>query len=153
MKDCCTKNAFTFNKVTYEQRDGVSVGSYLGSALANIILTELEIKFVDSLFKDGLLKFYIRYVDDTLTLIKESDIDNVLSKLNDFHPSPNFTVEKFDDGVVHYLDVKIMNNETGIYYKHTHTSQYMYFYSYTPWNIKTARVKALYNSATKICSN
>ena len=56
------------------------------ATLANINITELEIKVVDILFKDGLLKFYIRYVDDTLTLIKESDTDNVLSKLNGFHP-------------------------------------------------------------------
>ena len=56
------------------------------ATLANINITELEIKVVDILFKDGLLKFYIRYVDDTLALIKESDTDNVLSKLNGFHP-------------------------------------------------------------------
>ena len=45
---------------------------------------------VDSLFRDGLLKFYIPYVDNTLALIKELDIDEVLSKLNGFHPSLNF---------------------------------------------------------------
>ena len=64
-------------------------------------MTELEIKVVDSVFRDGLLKFDIHYVDDTSALIKESYIDNVLSKLNGFHPSLNFTVDKFDDGVVH----------------------------------------------------
>ena len=93
LKDCCTKNAFTFNNVIYEQIDGVSMGSCLGPTLAYIIMTELEIKVVDSLFKDGLLKFYIRYVDDTLALFKETDIDNVLSKLN------GFTVDEFDDGL------------------------------------------------------
>ena len=85
LKDCCNKNAFTFNNVIYEQIDSVSMGSCLGPTLANIIMTELEMKVVDSLFKVGLLKFYIRYVDDTLALIKESDTDNVLSKLNSFH--------------------------------------------------------------------
>ena len=29
----------------------------------------------------------------------------------------------------------------------------MHFSSYTPWNIKTAWIKALYNKATYICSN
>ena len=153
LKDCCTKNAFTFNNVIYEQTDGVSMGSCLGLTLANIIKTELETKVVDSLFKDGLLKFYIRYVDDTLALIKESDIDDVIGKLNSFHPSLNVTVDKFDDGVVHYLDLKIIDNESDIYYKDTHTGQYIHISSYTPWNIKTAWIKALYNRATKICSN
>ena len=153
MKGCCTKNAFTFSNVIYEQIDDISIGSCLGPTLANIIMTELEIKVVDSLFKDGLLKFYIRYVDDTLALIKQSDIDNVLSKLNGFHPSLNFTVDKFDDGVVHYLDLKITDNETDICYKDTHTGQYMHFSSYTPSSIKAAWIKALHNRATKISSN
>ena len=83
----------------------------------------METKVVDSLFKDGLLKFYIRYVDDTLSLIKESDIDNVLSKLNGFHLSLNFTVDKFDDGVVNCLDLRIIDNDIDIYYKDTLTGQ------------------------------
>ena len=94
-------------------------------------MTELEIKIVDSLFKDSLLKLYNRFVDDTLALIKESVIDNVLSKLNGFHPSLNFTVDKFDDGFVYYLDLKIIDNETDIYYKDTHTGHYVHFSSYT----------------------
>ena len=50
---------------------------------------------------------------------------------------------------MHYLDLKIIDNETDIYYKDTHTGQYTHFSSYTlkPW------IKALYNRATKICSN
>ena len=125
------------------------MGSCLGSTLANIIMTELEIKVLDSLFKDALLKFYICFRDNTLDLIKELNINKVLSKLNSFHPSLNFTVGKFDDGVVHYLDLKTVDNETDIYHKNTHTSQYMLFSSYTTWNIKTAWIKALYNKATK----
>ena len=50
-------------------------------------------------------------MDDTLALIKESDINTVLQ----------FTVDKFDDGIVHYLDIKIIDNQTNIYYKNTHT--------------------------------
>ena len=145
MKDCCTKNIFTFNNVIYERIDGVSMGSYLGPTLANIITTESEIKLVDSLFKDDLLKFYIRCVDDTLTLIKESDIDNVLSKLNGFCPSLNFSVDKFNGGVVHYWDLKTIDKKTNIYYNNTHIGQYMHFSCYKPWNI--------YDRAMKIYSN
>ena len=82
--------------------------SCLGSILSNIIMTKLERKVVDSLLKDDLLKVYIRCIDDTLALIKESDIDNVFSKLNSFLPSLNFTVDKFDTDVGHYLDLKII---------------------------------------------
>ena len=95
-----------------------------------------------------LLKFC--YVDDTLALIKESDIANVLSKLNGFHPSLNFPVDKFVM-FKHNLDLKVIDNETYICYKHTHTGQYIQFSSYTPQ--KTPWIKAMYNRATKICSN
>ena len=94
LKDCCTKNAFSFNNTIYEQIDSVSMGSYLGPVLANIIMTELETVIVDKLFTANLLKFYIPYVDDTLALIKESDINIVLKKLNSSQPSLKFTVDK-----------------------------------------------------------
>ena len=102
LKGCCTKSAFSFNNTIYKQIDGVSIGSCLGLILANIVMTELETVTVDKLFAANLIKFYIRYVDDTLALIKESHIKIVLKKLNSFHPSLKFTVEKFDDDIVHF---------------------------------------------------
>ena len=39
---------------------------------------------------------------------------------------------KFDDAVVHYLDLKLIDNETDIYSKDTQTGQYMQFSSCTP---------------------
>ena len=128
LKDCCTKNDFSFNKTIYEQIDGVSMGSCLGPVLANIIMTELETVIVDKLFAANLLKFYICYVDDTLALLKESDINIVLKKLNSFHPSLKFTIDTFDDGIVHYLDIKIVDNETDIYLKDTHRSIHAFFF-------------------------
>ena len=153
LKDCCSKNALTFNNVIYKQIDCVSMGSCLGPVLANIIVTELETVIVDKLFRKNFLKFYISYMDDTLALIKESDINTVLHKLNSFHLNLKFTVDKFDDGIVNYLDIKIIDNEIDIYYKNTYTGQYMYFSTFAPWHIKTAWIKALFHRAVKICSN
>ena len=56
----------------------------------------------------------------------------VLEKLKSFHPSFKFTVDKVDDGIVHYLDIKIVDNETNIYFKDTHTGEYTHFSSYAP---------------------
>ena len=50
------------------------MGSALGLVLANIILTEFEKVIVSKLIDSGIIKFYHRYVDDTLALIKMSDI-------------------------------------------------------------------------------
>ena len=45
LKDCLTKNTFSFNNTSYEQIDSISMGSCLGLLLANIIITELETNY------------------------------------------------------------------------------------------------------------
>ena len=46
------------------------MGSPLGPTLADIIMTELENIVIQPLLASGTLKFYARYVDDTLVLAK-----------------------------------------------------------------------------------
>ena len=58
------------------------MGSCLAPVLANIILTEFEKQIVEDLIKAGTIKFYCRYVDDTLVLIKPCDIPSVLKKFD-----------------------------------------------------------------------
>ena len=70
IRDTCTKTAFMFNNVCYEQIDGVSMGGSLGPLLANIIMTELEDQVVRGLIDKGIIKFYTRFADDALLLIK-----------------------------------------------------------------------------------
>ena len=61
------------------------MGSSLAPVLANIILTEFEKVVVTPLVKSGILKFYCKYVDDTLVLVKEGQIDKILKTFNFFH--------------------------------------------------------------------
>ena len=152
IKDSCTKT-FLFDGKIYKQIDGVSMGSSLGPVLANVIMTEFERLLVGKLIKDGLIKFYIRYVDDTLVLAKAEDIDNIMKQFNSFDKSMQFTNDRFEDDVVHFLDIKINGSETNLYYKTTHTGQYCDFSSQTPWNLKISWIKALHDHATKICSS
>ena len=63
--DSCTKTAFSFDNILYEQCNVVSMGSSLGPVLASIILTEFENVIVKPLIETGALKFYCRYVDET----------------------------------------------------------------------------------------
>ena len=70
LKDCSMKTPLLFNGELYNQIDGVSIGSLLGPTLANILMIELEDDIVRPLFTSEKLKFYIRYVDDTLLLAK-----------------------------------------------------------------------------------
>ena len=92
IKDTCKKTAFVFDNEIYEQIDGVSMGSPLAPVLANIVMTELENTIIKRLFDNGKIKFYCRYVDDTLLLIKPEDIHLVLNLFNSFHKNLSFTV-------------------------------------------------------------
>ena len=133
ISDVCKKATFSFKNQLYEQLDGVSMGSSLGPVLANIIMAELENVLIKDLFDIGTVAFYGRYVDDTLVLVKPSDVQKVLNKLNAFHKNLKFTVDTFPDDFVHFLDIKIDRNKTDAHLKETHTGQYVHFSSFEPW--------------------
>ena len=113
--DVCKKTAFSFNANVHKQTDGVSMGSSLGPVIANIFMTELEKFILDELINDNIVKFYIRYVDDTSLLVKPEDTDKILKKFNSYDKNIQFTVDKFLNGNVHFLDITDINAD--IYFK------------------------------------
>ena len=119
------KTAFSYNNKVYKQIDSVSIGSSSGPVSANIIMTELEKIVVSDLINSGLIKFYIRYLDDTLFLAKEDDIGHIVQQFNAFDDKLKFTIDKFTDSNVHFLDIRIDRNKTDVYYKTTHRGQYI----------------------------
>ena len=138
--------------VIYEQIDGVSMGASLGPVLANIIMTEMERCVVDKLIESGKIKFYARYVDDTLLLVKPEDIDDILQQFNNFHRNLEFTVDKFEDCTPHFLDLEIHPDGLSIYRKDTHTAQFMHFDSFVKWGHKVSWIRSLTSRAVKLCS-
>ena len=150
--DICSQTAFSCGDVIYEQIDGVSMGAYLGPVLANIIMTELELVVVDKMVNSGLIKFYGRYVDDTLLLVKPENVDNIMKAFNKFHKNLEFTVDKFTNCVPHFLDLEIHRESISIFRKETHTAQYVNYDSHTKWNHKVAWIRSLVTRAKKLCS-
>ena len=116
----------------------LSMDSCLAPVLANIILTEFEIVIVDDLINTGIIAFYRHYVDDTLVLIKPKDIPFVLNKFNSFDKNLKFTVDNFENGKIHFLDLEISDSGIDILRKSTHTGRYTRFDSFKPWSRKTA---------------
>ena len=151
--DCATKTAFSFDIIFYEQIDGVFMGSCLAPVLANIILTEFEKAIVNDLINTRIIAFYRRYVDNTLVLIKPKDIPFVLNKFNSFDKNLKFTVDNFENGKIHFLDLEISDSGIDTFRKSTHTGQYTRFDSFEPWSRKTAWVRSLFHRAVNICSN
>ena len=151
--DCCTKSTFSFNEKLYEQKDGVCMGSSLGPTLANIIMTEMEKEVLPNLLNSGIIKSYIRYVDDTLVMMKTDEIENVLKMFNSFDENLKFTVDHFDNGLIHFLDIAISyDKEIDVYVKPTNTGQYTNFKSFAPWHYKISWAYALYTRCMKLCS-
>ena len=104
------------------------VGSH-GPVLANIIMTECEKVIVDKLIEDKTTKFYVRYVDNTVLVIKRTYILYVLNKFNSFDDNLEFTIDTFENYVPHFFDIEICPNGLGNYHyhKHTQTGQYVNF--------------------------
>ena len=86
------------------------MGASLGPVLANIIIKECEKVIFDNLVKEEAIKFYIRYADNTLLLVKRQDIDKVLKAFNGFDKNLKFTIDRFENETPHFLDSEICPN-------------------------------------------
>ena len=87
-------------------------------------MTEFQRLVVHKLIKDGLIKFYIRHLDSFLVLPKVEDIDNIMKQLDSFNKSIQFTIDRSEDRIVHFLYIKNYCCETDLTYKTTLTGQY-----------------------------
>ena len=134
MKDLlilCTKNVyFSYDNKLYSQKDGVAMESPLGPVIAGIFMADLECDTeCDTKLSTHITKRK-RYVDDTITYIKPSSINYVLSELNSFHKNINFTFEEEKDNKISFLDVLILRNgnsiETTVYGKFTYNDVYLH---------------------------
>ena len=64
-------------------------------------------------------------------MIKKDKIQHVLNSFNSFDKRLRFTVDTFEDGNIHFLDIKTLNNgETDIYIKGTNTGRYVQYHSH-----------------------
>ena len=92
----------------------------------------------DNLAKEGTIKFYVCYVDDTLLLVKHQDIDKFLKAFNGSYKNLEFTVDRFENERPHFLDLEICANGLTIFQKNTFIGQYINMDSFTLWKGKTA---------------
>ena len=103
------------------------MGSPLSPTLANIVMIAVEDAIIKDLLHNDIIKFYVKYVDDTLVLARPSDIDLILNKLNSYHPDIQVIHEEFKDkNDVHFLDIKLTSDGATIFRKNTHTGQYIF---------------------------
>ena len=69
-----------------------------------------------------------------------------------FHKNLRFAVDRFENEVQHFLDIKMSAQDLTIYHKSTHTGQYVHYDSFTRQNYKISWVRILVTRAKRICS-
>ncbi|XP_055842472.1 uncharacterized protein LOC129909411 [Episyrphus balteatus] len=153
---CLSSGYFCFNGQFYLQKDGVAMGLPLAPLIADIWMENFEKKALDSSKEKP--RVWLRYVDDTFCILKNSAILHFLEHLNALHPKIKFTMEKEKEGSIAFLDVKVMRNQNGslghtVYRKSTHTNRYLHADSHHhPANLSSV-VSTLFQRAHRICDS
>ena len=152
---CTSETPFQFSGRTYLQTDGVSMGSPLGPTFADFYMSSLE-NYVLSQDKISNPIFYVRYVDDILTVFRSNNHLSHFKRRLISNSVLNFTHETMVDDNFHFLDVNmhLSNNRitTSVYIKPTNNGSYIDFKSYTLDQYKVSTIKTLVYRALKLSS-
>ena len=154
MLTLCTKIVhFKYNRKIFVQTDGVAMGSPLGPVFADIFMIELE----KTLLPDNYIqyiKFWRKYVDDTICYVKIRSIKHILSLLTSFDENIQFTFESEKGNIP--LDVLLCRNgrelTTTVYGKKTNNDIYLNWNAFTPVSWKRGTLRTLVQRAYLVCS-
>ena len=146
---------FTFGGKTFVQSDGVAMGSPLGPVLDDIFMVELENTLVPTL--TDYIKFWKRYVDDTIFFVKMGSAQYIVSILNRFETNIFFTCQMYKKCCLPFLNVLLTRNGnnivTTVYRKTTTNDLYLNWNSFAPTSWKSGTLKAPAYRAYFICSS
>ena len=110
----CLNSAYcNFDNNIYKQINGLPMGSPLSATLANIVMEEAETKIINEL--TYYIKFYYRYMDDTLICLPKNKINDIFDKFNKIHPNLVFAKGNSINDSINFLDlnIKVENNKIG----------------------------------------
>ena len=98
---------------------------------------------------DFIGNFY-QFVDDTIAVLKKTRISGFLEHQNNQNGDINFTIERYEEKVIAFLDLKNIILEDGsictkAYSKQTHSGRYLLFSSHHPIQHKSAVATSLFN--------
>lgn len=101
-------NYFIYDGKIYNQIFGMPMGNPLSPTIADIVLDDLLEDTMANLKQNDInIKYIFKYVDDILAIIKKDDAEEILSKLNCYHPKIQFTMESECENQIAYLDTKL----------------------------------------------
>ena len=132
------------------------MGSPISVVVANLVMEEIETRALNTFVHPP--RIYRRYVDDTICVIKKDCIQTFHDHFNIQDHNIKFTVERYSEQGIPFLDTLIRVKEDGsldvrIYRKKTHTDRYLQFSSHHPPQHKAAVVRTLLHRADSLLSN
>ena len=92
----------------------------------------LEDVIIKPFIVDGTIKFYSRFVNGTLLIMKPENVSQVHKALNKFDNRLRFTVDMFQNEVPHFLDLELSLDGVTVFRKDTNTGLYVNFTSFVP---------------------
>jgi hypothetical protein len=136
---CMHQCVFKWGGKFYKQTSGLSIGNGFSPFAADVFMCNLEMKASkESWFP----KFWARYVDDVIAVVKNSEVENVVKELNTRSPTIKFTCEREKERKIPFLDIMLsVNGEKisfDIYRKPQHVQRYIPSHSNHPMIHKMA---------------
>ena len=117
--------------------------SSLGPVLSGIFMVELENSLVPKLNES--MTLWQRFIDNTITFVKNNSIAYVLDQLNSFHEQIQFTYEVEHNNKLPFLDVLLIKDankiDTTVYRKPVNTDIDLNWNTHAPttWKRETLR--------------
>ena len=99
---CLTSTYFQYNGKHYKQLHGTAMGSPVSVVVAEIVMQNIEEQALATYSET--LPLWLRYVDDTITAVHESKIDEFHEHLNEQNTNIQFTKEIEENGKIPFLD-------------------------------------------------
>lgn len=125
------------------------MGNPISPLIADLFLSKLEKQLKE---RNLLPRWWHRYVDDVVAVIKKSEMEKTLKMLNEQYPTINFTVVPEKDGQLAFLDLLLIRNnnkvEVAVYHKPTSTQRFIPSTSHVPIQHKMA---PFHSMAHRLC--
>ena len=130
------------------------MGSPVSVVVAEIVMQNIEKRALRTCRQT--IPLWLRYVDDTFTVVHKDEIDEFHDHLNDQNTDIQFTKEVEEDGKLPFLDCLVSRDEnalrTTVYRKPTHTDRLLDESSYNPTSHKATTIKTLTRRAQLVCN-